>query len=417
MKVIVYPHAMELGGSQINAVQIAGAVRDAGHEVLVVSEPGPLVARVRALGLPHFELPLERGRPSKRVVRALHALATSGGVDVVHGFEWPPAVEALTAATAGYATVATVMSMSVVPFFPKSVPLMVGTEQIAAAARAAGHARVTLLEPPVDTEQDHPGAVDTAGFRAEHGLDPHLPLVAVVSRLVPDLKLESLLASCAAVGALNATGTPVQLVIAGDGPARDQVAAAAAAADARAGRRVVVLAGELADPRPAYAAADVVVGMGSSALRGMAFGKPLVVVGEDGFSELLDESSADLFLRDGFFGLGPGSRGAGVPALAEALRVLVGSAEARVRLGEWGHKLVDSRFSLHRAAGIVLDEYAHALSHRPSRQVRALDAARTARGVLEYKVTRKLARWRGSHATDDANSKQQLAKLHERKPS
>ena len=50
-----------------------------------------------------------------------------------------------------------------------------------------------------------------------------------------------------------------------------------------AGRQVVLLTGEIADPRPAYAAADVVVGQGGSALRGMAFGKPLVVVGEGRF--------------------------------------------------------------------------------------------------------------------------------------
>ena len=148
----------------------------------------------------------------------------------------------------------------------------------------------------------------------------------------------------------------------------------------------------------------------------MAFGKPLVVVGEDGFSELLDETTVDLFLRDGFFGLGPGNRGAGVGALAEAIRVLAVSAPTRARLGEWGRQLVDTRFSLRRATGIVLDEYAAALSHRTSRQVRALDVARTARGVLEYKVTRKISRWRGAHATDDANSKQNMVKLRERTP-
>ena len=68
-------------------------------------------------------------------------------------------------------------------------------------------------------------------------------------------------------------------------------------------RRVVVLTGQLADPRPAYSAADVILGMGSSALRGMAFGKPLVVQGERGFWELLTPDSASVFLRDGWYGV------------------------------------------------------------------------------------------------------------------
>ena len=63
MKVLVYPHSMEIGGSQLNAVQVAGAIRDRGHEVIVVSEPGPLVTRVRAMGLEHIEIPPHRMRP------------------------------------------------------------------------------------------------------------------------------------------------------------------------------------------------------------------------------------------------------------------------------------------------------------------------------------------------------------------
>ena len=99
-------------------------------------------------------------------------------------------------------------------------------------------------------------------------------------------------------------------MIVGDGAARAEVEEAAAAANARAGRRVVVLAGQLGDPRPAYAAADVVLGMGGSALRGMAFGKPLMVQGEGGFWELLTPESAPMFLRQGWYGIGSTATGA-----------------------------------------------------------------------------------------------------------
>lgn len=64
MKILVYPHTMEIGGSQLNAVQLAGAVRDRGHDVIVMSEPGPLVERVHDMRLPHIEIPLRRRRPS-----------------------------------------------------------------------------------------------------------------------------------------------------------------------------------------------------------------------------------------------------------------------------------------------------------------------------------------------------------------
>ena len=88
--------------------------------------------------------------------------------------------------------------------------------------------------------------------------------------------------------------------------------------NAAVGRAIIGLTGQIDDPRPAYAAADVVVGQGGSALRGMAFGKPVVVVGEDGFSELLTSDSSPIFLQQGWYGLGPGSAGSGVPALRSA---------------------------------------------------------------------------------------------------
>ncbi len=205
------------------------------------------------------------------------------------------------------------MSMSVASFLPRDVPLTVGTEFIRKAAMDSGHRQVELLEPPVDTNADNP-AVDGSGFRANQGIHPNEVLFAMVCRLVPDLKLEGLLSACEAVCELAVAGRPVRLIIVGDGRARGEVEKRAAEVNASAGREVVLMTGEMADPAPAYAAADVVIGQGGSALRGMAFGKPLVVVGEEGFSELLTPESLP-FSGQGWYGLGPGSLGAGVPAL------------------------------------------------------------------------------------------------------
>ena len=111
---------------------VAGAVRDLGHEVIGLSEPGPLVERLNAMGLEHLEIPLHRRRPSPGVARRLVRLVRERRVDVVHGYEWPPVIEILfgPGLRLRAPVVGTVMSMSVAPFFPRTVPLLVGTEQI-----------------------------------------------------------------------------------------------------------------------------------------------------------------------------------------------------------------------------------------------------------------------------------------------
>lgn len=415
MKVLLYPHSMELGGSQINAIQLAGALRDRGHEVIVLSEPGPLVERVHKLDLEHVELPLRRGRPSPKVSRIVSDLIRRRKIDVVHGHEWPPIIEAFFGGALVHRTpvIGTIMSMSVVPFLPRGMPLTVGTELIRQSAIASGYRNVELLEPPVDTRADHP-SLDGSSFRAGLGIRPDEVVIAMICRLVPDLKLEGLLTACDAVRDLAVAGKPVRLMIVGDGRAHDEVARRAGEANAAVGYPAVLLAGEMADPSPAYAAADVLVGQGGSALRGMAFAKPLVVVGEAGFSELLTPESAPTFLRQGWYGLGAGSLGTGAPALHAALHRLVDSSGMRRELGLFGRQLADERFSLNHAAQSVESIYVRAMQTPISFGQLVPEAVRVAAAVGGYRLRRKYLKWAGTAAADDQNARDVIAAVFER---
>ena len=55
LRVVVYPHVMEIGGSQMNAIDLAAAVRDLGHQVTVYAEDGPLVDRVHQGGVDRLD--------------------------------------------------------------------------------------------------------------------------------------------------------------------------------------------------------------------------------------------------------------------------------------------------------------------------------------------------------------------------
>lgn len=412
MKVLVYPHSMELGGSQLNAIELAGALRDRGHDVVVYSEPGPLVAQVVALGLEHVEAPRGRSCPSPARVAHLRRVLRERGVDVVHGYEWPPILEAY-AATSGLSTrtVGTVMSMAVAPFLPDSVPLVVGTERIRASCDPHRPAPVHVIEPPVDVAANRPVHRSPRGTHAAPDVPEPLEVV-VVCRLVPELKLEGLLTAIDAVSDLpvdTVEGRPVRLTIVGDGAARAQVEERAAAANDRCGREVVRLLGALDDPRPAYAAADVALGMGGSALRALAFGTPLVVQGEQGFFELLDVGTLPYFLQRGFYGVGDRTSDEARAHLAGIVADLAGDPERRALLGAWGRALVVERFSLERAARLQERVYAAALAAPDAghgRRTSAVSTAvATAGGLVAYKAEQHAGRLRGRRARDDFNAR------------
>jgi glycosyltransferase involved in cell wall biosynthesis len=298
--------------------------------------------------------------------------------------------------------VATIMSMSVERFVPYDMPVIVGTEQIADHETRRGRRGVTVIEPPVDVTLHAPGAVDTGEFRRTYELDPDALTVVGVSRLAATLKLEGLLAAIDATPDL-AAATPMQLVVVGDGPSRRQVAERAAQANARAGRRVVILTGELTDPRPAYAAADVCFGMGGSALRAMAFGHPLVVQGEHGFWALLTPRTVEQFLWTGWYGVGTGPEH-GQAAFSAIMRDLLVDPEQRERLGQHARRLVEQRFSLRSAGERQLAHYEQAIATPIRRRAWLRPASASARGVAAYRVRSRVDDVLGRVAADDSNT-------------
>ena len=299
------------------------------------------------------------------------------------------------------AAVCTVMSMSVAPFLPRHLPLVVGTKAIQDNTAPGRPGPVHLIEPPVDLEANAPGH-PTAEFKVEYALDgPDMVDVVVICRLVPELKLEGVLTAIDVVGEL-ARELPLRLTVVGDGNARQTVEDHTAKANARAGRRAVVLTGELFDPRPAYAAADIMLGMGGSALRSLAFGRPLVVQGEKGFWELLTPDSVGLFLQQGWYGVADGAGGA--ERLSAILRALVSDPARRAELGAYGRKLAEDRFSLSRAARVQEQIYLEALSAgRQGLISHSADGARSVAGVVTHKVRRRWTALRGTRASEDFN--------------
>ncbi|MCR2793558.1 glycosyltransferase family 4 protein [Microbacterium sp. zg.Y625] len=404
MRIIVYPHDLNIGGSQLNAIELAAAVRDLGHEVLIFGRRGALNARIDALGVEFIEAPPMGKRPSPSAAAALRDIVDRRGIDVIHGYEWPPTLDA-TLAVAGRrrpAVMATVMSMSVPRFIPRSVPLVVGTEEIADAERHAGRRRVDVLEPPVDlTHNDVAHDPGVAAFRERFGLHEERITIVSVSRFARELKLEGVLTAIDVVGRMSRTD-PVRLVLVGDGPASSEVEGRARRVNDEFGPGTVVLTGRLDDPRPAYAAADISFGMGGSALRALAYGSPLIVQGEHGFWKTLTPHTIEAFLWTGWYGVDGGAEH-GVEALESELRPLVRSHALRRQLGAYGLGLVRERFSLERAAALQVAMYERALD-RPAPFPLASNVAALGRYGAYY-VGKRVRRARGTEAEDDFNAR------------
>lgn len=404
MRLLVGLNHLELGGSQLNALDLAVTVRDHGHHVVVFAthqgEIGPVAGMVRAAGLPLVLAEDDRVsqgflpvRPA--VARALSRLVVKEHIQLVHAYEEPLILDSFYGPHLRFGTplVWTIYGDSVAWWLARYPQLIVGTRELANSAGPLRTQPPALIEPPVNTDSDSAALVDGVAFRQKHGLGTDI-VASIVSRLEPHMKADGIRQ---AMGAMQILDDPrLRLVVTGEGPSFPELNAHAERINAALGRHAVVMTGALADPRPAYAAADIALGMGGSALRAMAFGKPLIVLGVKGFAKPFVPDGAEEFLVGGFFGYGSGDLDAA--HLAASIRDLADRPELRAELGAFGRQLIWDRFSLKAASATLEDIYATAVSHKRVLGQRMWEASRvttcrTASQGLSDAVKGRLRPW------------------------
>lgn len=367
-RVLVQLDNLELGGAQINAVQLTAAVTQHGFDSLLIGprstlpRTGPSLLDVAA----DYGVTLEAyDRPASLPghARALSGFARTWDADLVHAFSaseraayWGPGL------LGRRALVRTIYEMSFDPRTHPSVPVVIGTGYL--RDELAGHrGGAILISPPVDTARDAPGVTDRDEFRRNLGISPDAIMLVIVSRLSQEMKARGIEDAIRAVGRLG--DRRIRLVIVGTGDAEEQLRATAANINARLGQASMVFAGPLSDPRPAYDAADIVLGMGSSAARGLAFGKPLIVLGERGWSAVFREPATEAIFRSSFWS--PQEVSDGVGLLSAHLRALVAAPCERARLAAAAREFAEANFGLPAMASRLATVYENALRSASAR--------------------------------------------------
>lgn len=342
----MFSDQLVIGGCQVNAIELAAALRDRhGYDIVYFATPGPMVKLVEAKGLRFLPAPEAHSYPTPARMSALRDVVRHERPDLIHVWEWGQCVDALYSVYLPMRVPILVshMMMDLTRVLPKLLPTTYGTPDLRDQAIAMGRHAAALLLPPVDVHYNAPGVVHSQSFQDKHDIRKGDITLVTVSRLHADLKSESLIRTIDAVRHLG-RDLPLRFIIVGDGDIREKLQRLASETNAALGRPAVVLTGELLDPRPAYAAADIVVGMGGSALRGMAFGKPVVVVGEQGFSAPFSPETAEQFYYKGIYG-----RGDGDPdneRLIGDIRALIETSDKLQVLGKFSREFVVEHYSL-----------------------------------------------------------------------
>ncbi|QYH36961.1 glycosyltransferase [Salinibacterium sp. M195] len=347
MRVLVLLNSLELGGTQINAVDFSVALRAHGVESWLVGERASLTSEPNLLtyaAAQGVSIEIYDALPGMRAHAAqLSSMAGRLKVDLIHVYGmWSLARQVFWGPSrfGGVPWMQTVYEMSVAPIVLRHMPLIVGTGYLVDELVNRPGPTI-LISPPVDMDRDSPTAGIAEAFRRENDLGDGL-LLGIVSRLDSNMKATSIEVAIEAMRSLAAAEVTLFIVGAGDGGER--LEAQAREVNAAVGREVVRMLGARVDPRPAYAAADIMLGMGGSAARSLAFGRPLVVQGEAGWSQLFEPATADSLARSSYWS--PDAVSDPVGDLIRAVLPLIADGRRRAELGSFGRDFAARRFGL-----------------------------------------------------------------------
>ena len=402
MKVIVVSPRLESGGLQRYLIAVARGLMERGHEIVVAYGGEPSAQerwlREREIRVERVAREILDARTTPRWAIGLRRLVAKERPDVVHA-------HSLTAGA---------VAALVAPRTPRLVTLhgvLAGREKRDAWLARVLSARITAVsdalarqflsfQPSLEIEVVRSG-IDVAEFdRLARETGPTLPAggpcFVCVARHDPPKGVDLVIEAFAAVAAELPTAV---LVLVGDGPAADAYRARVEVLGL--GERVL-FAGDIVNPAPVIAAADVAVlasrqegGAPLAVLEAFALGLPVVATAVGGIPEIVEHGrSGELVAPEN------------VAGLAAALG-RVGADLHRARaMGAAGRRRVEECFSLEHLVDrheSILEELCRA---RPTEaesselvfKPRVIDLAGYGHGkarILAHNVRRKKPLWRG----------------------
>jgi glycosyltransferase involved in cell wall biosynthesis len=350
IRVAYFAPVLGTGGTQRHLQQVLGRLDPTrfAARVYTLLPGGEVEAELRAAGVDVVSLSLGPRLVAARAVRAVVRTAAelrAHGVQIVHGYQWRPALVGAIAARLARVPLVLASKRSLTGDDTRArrawrlIARHVDTVVVnAAALRQEGEAdgmaaRWAFIPSGVDVERFGNGPSSAEAKRAL-GLDPLRPVVGSIGRLESRKGHEHFLRAAQTMCTL-ANGLRPQVVIVGAGPLRAELAR-------RAGElgvaEIVRFTGPMADVRLALAGMDVFVlpsnaeGMSNALLEAMAARRPVVATAVGGTREVLDGGAGVL--------VPPGDPG----LLASEIVGLLTDPTRAARLGEAARRRVEERF-------------------------------------------------------------------------
>lgn len=295
MNILFFITKLEVGGCQINAISLAKALTKRGHHVIFFSQSGPLCNLLKEANIAHHPINYDVRHPSIGLMKEMARVAKRHKIDIIQAFDSLPLMEAYGSQFWHNCPVFGMITAQRIPpfFIPKKRAIaMVNPDIRNTYITQLGFPRenIKLIAERLDCDFYRPKDKIEASFYENHRLNPKIPIVSIISR-VDEGKLATvfLFINTAYYWKKNfGDDKPVQFVITGSGPAFKKLTMKVAELMLS---DTVICTGEILDIPSLMNASSIVLGMASTCQQGLATGTPVIVLGDNGYSAIVDEQS------------------------------------------------------------------------------------------------------------------------------
>jgi len=188
------------------------------------------------------------------------------------------------------------------------------------------------------------------------GLDISLPKIMMISSF-DGTKIQSINKVLDAVDFLFSKGLMFQIVfIGGKGELFEKAKRRANEINQRFGNNRVLMTGPIINAFKLLQRADVVLGVGRSAFEGMAYAKPTLIVGENGYAGLVSPGEVESIAYFNFSGRNQ-SEVSSAENLAIAMERLLSDEALRATCGEFGRNYVSKEIDVAQGANRIYKIY------------------------------------------------------------
>lgn len=150
-------------------------------------------------------------------------------------------------------------------------------------------------------------------------------------------------------------------LIIGDGNGRESIEKEAQIINDMAKGKVVHLTGAKANVVPYYLKSSVVIGTGRVALEAMICKKPVIAIGNQGYTGIITEKTKAI-QWEMYFGDHEALEKPNVSKLADDITFLMSEIERRRVIGEWGRSWCEKKFSINKTTMEIVQAYKNALN-------------------------------------------------------